>query len=388
MKITDLHTPEERLQFLQEKVEVFKERADKHDKEGSFPVDNINDLRSIGYPALTVPKRHGGMEISLLEMVQLQEVIGKADGSTALSIGWHMGIVMHLDEQKIWNEDIYQFFCEEVVKKGSLLNNAASEPATGSPTRGGKPETTAKESDDGTAWIITGRKNFTTMSPVLDYFVVSASIDGTDQVGNFLIPRGTKGMEIEETWDSIAMRGTGSHDLVLTEVMVKKEHLVENVTPGNKSAQGWLLHIPACYLGIAGAAQNYAIQFAKSYSPNSISGTISDLPNVRQKIGEMELRLQESKHFLYSTAREWDEASEEKRSEMKPILSAVKHSVVNNAIEVVDLAMRVVGARSLSAGNPLQRYYRDVRAGLHNPPMDDMTIMLLAADAIEREREK
>ncbi len=51
---------------------------------------------------------------------------------------------------------------------------------------------------------------------------------------------------------------------------------------------------------------------------------------------------------------------------------------VNKAVEAVDLAMRVVGAKSLSADNELQRYYRNVRAGLHNPPMDDMVIIGLA----------
>ncbi|WP_314733404.1 acyl-CoA dehydrogenase family protein [Anaerobacillus sp. CMMVII] len=68
---------------------------------------------------------------------------------------------------------------------------------------------------------------------------------------------------------------------------------------------------------------------------------------------------------------------------MRAELGAVKHSVVNHAIKIVDLAMRVTGARSLSEKNPLQRYYRDVRAGLHNPPMDDATILLLADDAIQ-----
>jgi alkylation response protein AidB-like acyl-CoA dehydrogenase len=68
---------------------------------------------------------------------------------------------------------------------------------------------------------------------------------------------------------------------------------------------------------------------------------------------------------------------------MKPTLGAVKLSVVNKALEAVDLAMRVAGARSLSRKNPLQRYYRDVRAGLHNPPMDDMTIMQLADKSIK-----
>jgi alkylation response protein AidB-like acyl-CoA dehydrogenase len=67
---------------------------------------------------------------------------------------------------------------------------------------------------------------------------------------------------------------------------------------------------------------------------------------------------------------------------MKPELGAVKLSVVNQAIKVIDLAMRITGARSLSQKNPLQRYYRDVRAGLHNPPMDDMTIMQLADQSV------
>src|SRR5699024_3369690 len=106
-----------------------------------------------------------------------------------------------------------------------LLNNAATEPATGSPTRGGKPETVAKQTKGG--WLIAGRKTFTTMAPILDYFVVSASIDKTDKVGSFLIKRSREGVKVEETWDSIAMKATGSHDLVLEEVYVDEDDLVE-----------------------------------------------------------------------------------------------------------------------------------------------------------------
>lgn len=368
---------------LKAKVEVFQERAWKHDEEGSFPVENINDLREMGYTSLTVPREYGGEEISLFQLVELQKILGRADGSTALSIGWHMGLVKHLHQQQSWEAEIYQAFCKDVVDNGALINNAATEPATGSPTRGGKPETIAK--NNGSKWTLNGRKTFTTMSPVLDYFGVSASIEGTDQVANFLIPGDSKGLSIEETWDSIAMRATASHDLVLKDVSIKKEYLVENLTKSKKAANGWLLHIPACYLGIAEAAQQYAIDFAQSYSPNSINGTIGELPNVKQKIGEMELRRLQSEHFLYSVAKKWDESTDEERQKMKPELAAAKHSIVNHAIDIVDVAMRVVGAKSLSKKNPLQRYYRDVRAGLHNPPMDDMTIFLLAAHAMEKE---
>jgi len=376
MKITELQTMEERADLLKKTVKPFKERAAEHDANGTFPFENFNDLKEIGYPALTIPKKYGGGGISLSEMLYLQTIIGKADGSTALSIGWHMGIVKHLGENDIWDEEKYKSVASDVVAKSALLNNAASEPATGSPTRGGKPETHAKETEQG--WVINGRKTFTTLAPILDYFVVSASIDGTEEIGNFLIKREITGVSVDETWDSIAMKGTGSHDLVLENVQVEKDDLVERLIPGKRTATGWLLHIPACYLGIALAAQEHANQFARTYSPNSMEGTISDFPTVKQKMGEMELAILESKHFLFSVARKWDEADESTRQTMGPELGAVKLSVVNKAVHIVDLAMRIVGARSLSASNPLQRYYRDVRAGLHNPPMDDMTIMNLA----------
>ena len=59
---------------------------------------------------------------------------------------------------------------------------------------------------------------------------------------------------------------------------------------------GWILHIPSTYLGIA-QARNYAIDFATSYGPNSIEGTISHLPTVQQNIGKMESLLLSARHF-------------------------------------------------------------------------------------------
>lgn len=384
MKFQEKKTFDEQLELMSILSKQFFSRAHQVDIEGSFPFENIQDLKDTGYTALTVPKKYGGNEISLYDMLRFQEKIAEGDGATALSIGWHMGIIKNLSEKNSWDSGIFKKICEDVVN-GSLINSAATEPRTGSPTRGGRPETTAYKK--GNQWIINGRKTFTTMAPVLDYFIVSATLKDGNQVGNFLIPRSTNGIVIEETWDSIALRGTGSHDLILENVSVPEEYYVEQIGINGKKASGWLLHIPACYLGIARAAKKYAIEFASSYAPNSVEGTIIELPNVRQKIGEMELKLMESEYFLHSVAKQWDRSDEEKREMMAPILGAAKLTVTNNAITIVDLAMRLVGARSLSLKNPLQRYYRDVRAGLHNPPMDDMTIQLLASTAINNIRE-
>lgn len=380
MTFQERNSFKDQLELMTKLSNQFLLRAHQYDVEGSFPHENIQELRDSGYTSLTVPKKYGGQEITLYEMLRFQEIIAQGDGSTALSIGWHMGIIKNLAEKQTWKETIFEMICKD-VQKGSLINSAATEPGTGSPTRGGKPETKAVKK--GAGWVINGRKTFTTMAPVLDFFIVSASIENSNEVGNFLIPKTASGIKIEETWDSIALRGTGSHDLILHNVSIPDEYFVETLGTEGKKPKGWLLHIPACYLGIAKAAKRYAVQFAIEYSPNSLNGPIIELAGVRQKIGEIELKLLQSESILYSAAKQWDQADELERAKMGPILGAAKLTVTNEAISVVDLAMRIVGAKSLSAKNPLQRYYRDVRAGLHNPPMDDMTIQLLANSAIQ-----
>ncbi|WP_411228626.1 acyl-CoA dehydrogenase family protein [Niallia taxi] len=367
----------ERLEAMERLAVKFSERAREVDENGTFPYENISELQKNGYTYLTVPSEYGGKEISVYEMVRLQEAIAIGDGSTALSIGWHMGVIRNMYENN-WEPSLLEEMYT-AIKGGALINSAATEPQTGSPTRGGKPQTTAEQNGD--TWVINGRKSFTSMSPMLDYFIVSASIKDSDEVANFLIAKDNPGLKIEETWDSIALRGTGSHDVYFENAIIEKRFLVEKLG-GARKINPWLLHIPACYLGIAGAAQKEAVRFAKSHSPNSITGTISDLPNVRTKIGEMELKMQTAKHFLYSVSKKWDAAPKEEQQALVPEMSAAKHFVTNTAIEVVDLAMRIAGARSLSASSSLQRYYRDVRAGLHNPPMDDMTISQLAEKSL------
>ncbi|MFV8829105.1 acyl-CoA dehydrogenase family protein [Alkalihalobacterium sp. APHAB7] len=370
----------QRYEEIGQLADQFSKRAQLHDLEATFPIENINDLKKIGYTTLTLPKEFGGKGASLYEFILLHERLAQGCGPTALSIGWHVGIILDLATNRPWTKVKYAAIMEK-VKENALLNRAATEAQTGSPTRGGKPQTMAVK--DGEHWRVNGRKTFTTMAPALDFFLVSATIDGSEEVGEFIVPRDTPGVRIEETWDSIAMRATESHDLILENVKVEEDHLLEMVSSRPRHrANGWLLHIPACYLGIAQAASNYAIEFASSYQPNSLTHPIIKLPNLQRQIGEMELKLKHSRHFLLSVAEKWDEL--EDKTVTIPDLAAVKHVVTNSAIEVVDQAMRVVGARSLSEKSPLQRYYRDVRAGLHNPPMDDATIQTLAQSAIQR----
>lgn len=373
-------TSRERLAIVAKVARYFKTHAEKHDRAGTFPFENYQLLRAIRFPALTIPKALGGGGISLEEMLRLQAEIAKNDGSTGLAIGWHMGISKHLGESDLWEESLYREFAQEVIAKGALINNAATEAATGSPTRGGRPETTAVK--EGDKWRLNGRKTFTTLSPVLDYFAVSASIEGSDQVASFLVRRELPGVSIEESWDSIAMSATGSHDLVLEDVLLESRDLAQYLTPGVKVPQGWLLHIPAVYFGIATGAYEEALYFANHYRSNAMPAPVGSFPTVQQKLGEIRVLLLSMEYFLFGVAAKWDNADAEIRATMGEELSAVKVTIVNQALKVVDLAMRIVGARSLSQAHPLSRAYRDIRAGLHNPPMEDMVYTQLAKNVL------
>ncbi|QIW78782.1 acyl-CoA dehydrogenase family protein [Bacillus tequilensis] len=360
-------------------ADEFQQTAADDDKQGRFPVEKIQKLRDAGYTSLTLPSSYGGGGISVYDMLLFQERLARGDAPTALSIGWHLSVIGELGEGNSWDKDVFAFIAKE-VQNGAVINRAATEAQTGSPTRGGRPGTNAVKKDG--KWTVNGRKTFTTMSQALDYFLVTAWMEEKQTTGVFLIHKDDPGLSIEETWDMSAMRATGSHDLVLNEVTLDEEKLVELLQgPRGAKPNGWLLHIPAVYLGIAQAARDYAVQFASEYSPNSLNGPIKDVPAVQQRTGEMELELLKARHFLFHIAQLYDDPK--RRPHLRSELGAAKHIVTNAALSVVDKAMRIVGAKSLERTNPLQRYYRDVRAGLHNPPMDDAVIQKLAAEAFE-----
>ncbi len=372
------HEQVQRLKIADTLSKQFAERARQNDEEGRFPFENFKELKEVGFVRLTVPKKYGGGELSLYDFLLIQEKIAEGDGATALSLGWHNGIVMNIRDSNKWDEQKFAQICYEIVNEGKLINSCATEPSSGSPARGGKPLTSARK--DGSEWIINGHKTFTSLAPALDYFIVTAAIEETGEVGEFLIPKEADGLRIEKTWNTLGMRATRSDDLLLTKVKVQGDALLSIRTQQKPEPQGWLLHIPACYLGIAKAARNYAVQFAKKYQPQSLPHPISEVPEVRRKVAEMDIEMMKARHFMYHVAYLWDHFPG-KRKKMGEELAAVKYVVTNSAINIVDMAMRIVGGQSLMKEHPLERYYRDVRAGLHNPPADDLTFVKLGQKA-------
>ncbi len=382
-----------------ELADTFATRAAADEWEGHFHLENFADLRRAGYLTLTVPRELGGQGASLLDVTLAQQRLAQGDASTALVASMHLTHVARLAEGRTEYSELFKRVCRAIVEEGAMLNSAVSEPATGSPSRGGRPTTTARRQPDG-SWRITGRKTFTTGSYALSYFIVGCSVEdeakGAANLkplkgdrGNFVVPRDSAGLRIEDTWHTMSMRGTASNDLLLDDVHVGPEAYVEEqipLLPAVKDRLGaWALSTVAVYMGIAEAARSEALRFARQRRPNSLNQPISSVPHIQEKAAKMELALLQSRAMLFDVAERF---STDPDSVPASMYGAVKYLVTNHALEVVDLAMRMVGAASLSLSSPLQRYYRDVRAGLHNPPMDDATITLLGKQALEVAEEK
>jgi alkylation response protein AidB-like acyl-CoA dehydrogenase len=370
--------------LARELAEEFREKAKIYDETREFPFDHYQRLIESGYTRLTVPKEYGGEALSLYQFILIQQTLAEGDQATALGIGWHLGILMDLALKREWEETTFEQLCKAVVEKGAIVNRAATEPQTGSPARGGKPQTTARKTDEG--WILNGHKTFTTLAPIANPLIVNASVEGTDEVAGFWIERGTEGVVINPTWNTLGMRATRSDDVVLHNVKLPMDAKVDTTgpnRPNSKLPAGWLLHIPACYLGIARSARRDVIQFAETYQPNSLPHPIKEVPHVRDKIAQIELALLQAETMLYQVAEAWDRFPE-KRAEMGAVLAAAKTTATNAAVQIVDLAMRIVGGQSIYESHPFERYYRDVRAGLHNPPSDDGTMAMLARQAFQK----
>ncbi|MFN8446005.1 MAG: acyl-CoA dehydrogenase family protein [Caldilineaceae bacterium] len=376
--------------IAQQLAPVFTERAAEFDRTGAFPHPNFADIRAAGLPKLIIPEEFGGWGANLLETVMVMEALGKGDGSTALSLTMHMQTMGHAAETRSWPAPLFEQICRDAVEKGWLINSIASEPELGSPSRGGKPKTTAKpiydNGDKPTAWLINGHKNWASMVPELDYMIVPALLqDGSEEVARFVVPKGP-GLRIEETWDALGMRSTGSHDLFLENVEVPHANLLNRGDDAKSTAIGltnawFMLTVSAVYLGVAESAIAAAAKFARNRIPTALGKPIATTENIQRHMGQAQFLVQQAQAQLYHVAQLWVEHPNQ-RVNLGSWVNVAKVTTTNNAIEAVDHCMRVVGGLSMMKTLPLERYYRDVRGGLNHPVNDDVAYIGLGKQAL------
>lgn len=358
----------------------FATRAAIHDRDGSFPFENFTILHNTGLLNLTVPSDYGGQGLGLASICQVIELLAGGDASTALVLTMHYlqhAIAAH---HRQWPTEIHQRVCRESIAGIALLNAAVVEPELGTPSRGGLPDTIAERTEKG--WRLTGHKIYTTGSPILSYFVVLAKTNEEQpRVGNFLIPRDLPGVKIVETWDHLGMRATGSHDLILKDVLIPSEYalnlgFLSDVTPIDPIIPIWSsLVLSALYLGIARSAQKWLISYLNERKPTNLGDSLATLPHFQAAMGEMESLLLTNQRLIYTLAVEVEqnECIDKARVEVQ----SVKYITTTNSIRAVEIGLELIGNPGLSRKNPLERHYRDVLCSRIHTPQNDAVCLSL-----------
>ena len=111
-------------------------------------------------------------------------------------------------------------------------------------------------------WILNGRKTWSTLSPVLTYAMTLAAVeDGSGDVAKIVVEMNSSGVSIEETWNSMSMRATGSHDIIFNNVKVSEKDFISRSNPKNRASispngAAWFpMLLSGANLGIAHSAR-------------------------------------------------------------------------------------------------------------------------------------
>lgn len=382
MSYPDLNSP---LQLAQHLAREFAGRADEADRLGRLPAEDVQALKDSGYLGLSIPTEYGGQGLSMRECVAAHLELAQGSGSTAMVAGMQLHIFGHVRETQPWPEEKFARLCREAVT-GGLFNNVASEAQLGSPSRGGLPATTATPTADGAGWIINGHKTWSTGGRHLTHLLVSVRVE--EEPALILVPNHTPGIEWTETWgDSLSFRASDSHDVFFHNVVVPAENLLQRgagASPALPSA--WFpMMMSAVYLGTAMAARHALIQFTLERTPTALGQPIATLPKIQRQIGEIDLALQAARALFFEATGAWTGEPDHRRR-VYPRLVAAKHLITETANEVTDKALRVAGGLSLTKALPLERYFRDVRAGLMQPPSGDTALEIIGQHAVEEFR--
>jgi len=360
----------------------FAPRAEQHDREGSFPFENIARLKESGYSAMTTPKKYGGWGADPLTFVLAQEQLVQGCCATAFAINMHLNSVAFYTP--FMTEAQKDMFLENVGRKQMLLNGFYTE---GSGARSIlSPNTKAHKINGG--YKLNGQKVFCTLSPVVDYLGISTSLEdykGTASGGCvFLIPRDTPGLEIIENWDAMGMRATGSHTIMIRDVFAPPEHLIGE--EGHffeefvKVAHWYCLSFSAIYLGIGQAAYDYVLEYARTRKLQKSGQPVGSLPATRFALGEMYNRLDACRTLIYTLAHEISCGRTYGERQVMTI-ETLRTFVAENVLEIANLATRIAGGQGYLKGNPLERYFRDLRsAPLHTFKRDEVLEMIAAAE--------
>jgi len=335
---------------------AFAARAAAHDADDAFVADNYADLRARRVFSAGVPLELGGGGASHEELADLLRTLATHCSSTALALSMHM----HQVAIPVWRwrherAPVERFLRRVASEELVLVTSGGSDWLAGS----GK----AEKVEGG--YRVTARKVFGSGAPSGDLLMTMAIYEDPQEgpvVVHFPVPLNAPGVAIQDTWHTLGMRATGSHDIVLDGVFVPDAAIGVRRPPGRWSP-AWhvvaTLALPliySVYVGVAEAARALALGEAVKRRQD---------PSTQRLVGELENDLTVARMALRHML---DAAALGPMGAETTNQILIGRTVVGRAaIRTVERAMEVASGAAFFRSLGLERLFRDVQAARYHP---------------------
>jgi acyl-CoA dehydrogenase len=237
-----------------------------------------------------------------------------------------------------------------------------------------RPNGTAVRVEGG--YRVNGRKIFASQVPTGDVMSTMFTFDDPDDGRRVLsmgIPLRADGVEIIENWDAMGMRGTGSHDVQLTDVFVADAQVVSNrpwgvIDPPLMAIVGHAMPvISAVYLGVAEGARDRALEMVRG-RPKAQD------PIVQRLAGLLDYKLRVARWSLFGAIEALGEDVSPTMDTVTLVMQA-KRAVAEEAVSACDVAMELVGGAAYFRNAGLEQAVRDVRGVAFHPFTPELTLL-------------
>ncbi|GJM28802.1 MAG: BEC protein [Cyclobacteriaceae bacterium] len=381
------------IELCRELGQKFVSRAAKYDVEGSFPVENFDDLKEAGLLGIMIPTEYGGMGADFLTYTRALEQLSKGDASTGLTFNMHNIAVGSLSELQIdgiggTREERMKGFItwvyDQSIKEKKIFASASSEPGIGA--HFSKLKTTYNRVDGG--FVINGVKNWVSMAGYADYYVVAARVadseSETPAVSFLVVDKENPNARVEFTWDVLGMRATSTNPVYFEDCFVPTEALFlgsEGMALYKIAREPhWLVGgYNGVYLGICSATFEFMVEYLKTKKIPGTQTPLSEDSRIQHKVGELYAQLEATRRVTYDAARLVTERPGTPEANMA--IHHAKFMVSELGPRLTSEAIRTCGGSTISRRMPLERYFREARCGGLMPATSDECLFYLGKAA-------
>ncbi len=348
---------------------ILAEGAVERDRDRILPRRELDLFSSSGLWGMTVPRAHGGAEVSFQTVAEVIAIISEADPSIGQIPQNHLGVVEAL--RVTASEEQQRRFYAGVLE-GRRFGNAFSEAGS---RNAGTFDTTLVADGDG--FRVSGAKFYATGALFADIIPIAATGQDGKVYLAFADPA-SPGLSITDDWSGFGQRTTASGSVTLDKVWIE----ARDVVPAHRgydqpSANGPVSQIiqAAVDLGIARAAIADTIRFVRTLSrPWIDSGQerAADDPYTIAAIGDLQIRLHAAEAVLAIAGRAVDraiaDAAEDTVGHASLKVAEAKVLTTEVAVLAGNKLHELAGTRSALAAYGLDRHWRNARTHtLHDP---------------------